>query len=88
MAIVGNKDDMYEYESLDDNEAIDLTNDLKGIFHKISFIKGKGIDDLFLKLGKKFVNPKFEIDNRPMNNYSKININNEKTKSNKKLKSH
>ena len=58
MAIAGNKDDMYENEEVDENEAKQLANELIAIFQKTSAKESNGIEDLFTKIGEKFLNPK------------------------------
>ena len=58
MAIAGNKDDMYENEEVDENEAKQLANELNAIFQKTSAKESNGIEDLFTKIGEKFLNPK------------------------------
>ena len=57
LAIAGNKDDMYENEDVDENEAKQLANELNAIFQKTSAKESNGIEDLFTKIGKKFLNP-------------------------------
>ena len=60
MAIAGNKDDLYEEEDVDEGEAKELADRLKAIFQKTSAKSSNGVDDLFVKIGKKFLNPKAE----------------------------
>ena len=60
MAIAGNKDDLYEEEDVDEGEAKELADSLKAIFQKTSAKSSNGVDDLFVKIGKKFLNPKAE----------------------------
>jgi len=63
LAIAGNKDDLYENEEVDENEAKQLASELNAIFQKTSAKDSKGIEDLFTKIGEKFLNPK--SDNKP-----------------------
>ena len=49
---------MYENEEVDENEAKQLAEDLNAIFQKTSAKSSNGIEDLFIKIGKKFLNPK------------------------------
>ena len=58
LAIVGNKDDMYENEEVDEEEAKDLATELDAIFQKTSAKESHGVDDLFIKIGKRFINLK------------------------------
>ena len=54
---------MYENEEVDENEAKQLASELNAIFQKTSAKDSKGIEDLFTKIGEKFLNPK--SDNKP-----------------------
>ena len=56
--IAGNKDDLYGDEEVEENEAKDLADSLKAIFQKTSAKSANGIEDLFVKIGKRFLNPK------------------------------
>ena len=71
MAIAGNKDDMYENEDVDENEAKQLASELNAIFQKTSAKESNGIEDLFTKIEKKFLNPK--SDNKPAGQNVKTN---------------
>ena len=57
MALAGNKNDMYEHEEVEENEGKDLAKELGAIFQKTSAKESTGVEDLFLKIGKKFINP-------------------------------
>ena len=58
LAIAGNKEDMYANEEVEEEEAKKLAEDLKAIFQKTSAKSANGVEDLFIKIGKKFLNPK------------------------------
>jgi len=58
LAIAGNKDDMYADEEVDENEVKNFADELNAIFQKTSAKSSNGIEDLFVKIGKKFLNPK------------------------------
>jgi GTPase SAR1 family protein len=58
LAIAANKDDMYENEEVDENEAKNLASELNAIFQKTSAKESHGIEDLFKKIGEKILNPK------------------------------
>ena len=58
LAICGNKDDMYETEQVGEDEAKKLAEDINAIFQKTSAKSSNGIEDLFIKIGTKFLNPK------------------------------
>ena len=57
MAIAGNKNDMYEHEEVEENEGKELAKELGAIFQKTSAKESTGVEDLFVKIGKKFLNP-------------------------------
>ena len=48
---------MYEHEEVEEKEAQQLANELGAIFQKTSAKEATGVEDLFLKIGNKFVNP-------------------------------
>ena len=48
---------MYEHEEVEENEGVDLGKELGAIFQKTSAKEAIGVDDLFIKIGKKFLNP-------------------------------
>ena len=61
LAIVGNKEDLYDNEEVDEDEAKNLAKDLNAIFQKTTAKETNGsVDDLFMKIGQKFLNPKGE----------------------------
>jgi Fe2+ transport system protein B len=57
LALAGNKNDMYEHEEVEENEGKELAKELGAIFQKTSAKESTGVEDLFLKIGKKFINP-------------------------------
>ena len=57
LALAGNKNDMYEHEEVEESEGIELGKELGAIFQKTSAKEAQGVDDLFIKIGKKFINP-------------------------------
>ncbi len=57
MAVAGNKDDMYEHEEVEENEGKNLARELGAIFQKTSAKESNGIEELFTKIGKKFLDP-------------------------------
>ena len=64
LAIAGNKNDMYEQEEVEENEGKDLAKQLGAIFQKTSAKESTGVEDLFVKIGKKFLNPNGETDKK------------------------
>ena len=55
MGIAANKEDLYENEEVDDNEGKMLAKELGAIFQKTSAKESTGVEDLFIKLGKKII---------------------------------
>ena len=61
MALVGNKDDMYQFEEVSNDEGMALAKELNAIYKRTSAKEqGGGIDDLFKLIGKKFLHPDSE----------------------------
>ena len=78
MAIVGNKDDIYEKEMVDEDEAKAFANECNAIFLKTSAKDSYGIEDLFIKIGIRFLNQKLDMINQKdfkNNNYKVENGN-------------
>ena len=71
MAIAANKEDMYEHEQVDEDDAKKLAEDLNAIFQKTSAKESTGIEDLFVKIGKKVLNPKGDVNPPGQGNTSK-----------------
>jgi hypothetical protein len=78
LAIAGNKDDMYENEEVDENDAKNLANELNAIFQKTSAKASHGIEDLFKKIGEKFLNPKGGNNNATQDGKNETKDNNNK----------
>ena len=62
LALVGNKDDMYQFEEVSNDEGIAFAKELKAIYKRTSakVASGGGIDDLFKIIGVKFLHPDSE----------------------------
>ena len=61
MALVGNKNDMYEFEEITNDEGIAFAKELNSIYKRTSAKQGEGIDDLFKIIGKQVLHPEREI---------------------------
>ena len=61
-AVVGNKNDLYNNQQVDLNDAKDLAKKLGGIFQLTSAKNGEGIGVLFDNIGKKILKPSFQYD--------------------------
>ena len=87
--MVGNKNDMYEFEQVEESEAQSLAKSLNAIFHLTSAKSGEGIEELFEKIGKQFNNSDLSILNRAMRQEKKphdkkMKLNKKKGKTEKK----
>ena len=51
---------MYEHEEVEEEEGKELAKELGAIFQKTSAKESTGVDDLFIKIAKKFINPNKE----------------------------
>ena len=85
LAIAGNKDDMYENEEVDEKEAKNLANEMNAVFQKTSAKESHGVEDLFIKIGEKILNPNGVNNNDTQNIKNKTNNDNNR-KDNIKLK--
>ncbi len=85
LAIAGNKDDMYENEEVDEKEAKNLANELNAVFQKTSAKESHGVEDLFIKIGEKILNPN-EVNNNDTQNIKNKTNNENNRKDNIKLK--
>ena len=63
LALVGNKDDMYQNEEVTNDEGKAFAKELNAIYHRTSAKNqtGGGIDELFKSIGQKFLHPDSEI---------------------------
>jgi 50S ribosomal subunit-associated GTPase HflX len=61
LALVGNKNDMYEFEEITNDEGIAFAKELNSIYKRTSAKQGEGIDDLFKIIGKQVLHPETEI---------------------------
>ena len=89
MALVGNKDDMYQYQEVNNDEGIAFAKELNAIYKRTSAKLGEGIDDLFKTVGKQFLHPDSEITSNMTkeelkNRGDKLKRENIKNKKNKK----
>ena len=59
--MAGNKSDNYIEEQVSDNEGKALAKDLNALYMRTSAKLNSSIDEMFIKIGKKFLNPSSEI---------------------------
>ena len=65
--MVRNKNDMYQFEEVTNDEGLVLAKELKSIYHRTSAKEASGgIDELFKSIGKKFLDPNSEITSNMM----------------------
>ena len=58
--MVGNKNDMYEFQEVTNDEGLSLAKNINAMYQITSAKNSSGIDELFKNLGKKFLDPQFE----------------------------
>ena len=80
LALVGNKNDLYNNQQVNDNEAIEFADTIGAIFQVTSAKSNIGIDNLFQNIGIKYLDPEFNYKNEEENEKNIYNI----TKENKK----
>lgn len=60
LGIAGNKCDLYEQEAVPENEAREFADKIGAIFELTSAQNNTGINELFLDVGNKFLDPSFQ----------------------------
>ena len=60
MALAGNKDDRYEFQEVNDEEAKNFAKEINAIFQKTSAKQSRGVEELFKLIALKFINPNSE----------------------------
>ena len=76
MAIVANKNDLYESEEVDEEEAKQFAKDLDIIFGRTSASSGEGIDAIFEEIGNRILNPNLKNKNNKVYYRAKTSDNN------------
>ena len=62
IAIVANKNDLYDSQQVKDEEAREFANSIKAIFQSISAKSDSGITSLFDNIGQKYFNPDYDCN--------------------------
>ena len=62
---------MYEHEEVEENEGKEFAKELNAIFQKTSAKESTGIEDLFAKIGKEFLDPSGTEGTNPTKNDAK-----------------
>ena len=85
ISLVGNKEDNYEYEDIDNYSIEEFVKKINCIYQRVSAKSGFGIDNLFYDIGLKYLEPEknnniicnsveYNKGNISLNNFSKGNI--------------
>ena len=87
LALIGNKNDLYENEQVSDEEGKKFAKQINAIFKTTSALSNIGINWLFENLGKKVLNPNYDytVDDNKNDldfNIKKENVKNDKIKLN------
>ena len=80
LALVGNKNDLYNNQQVNDNEAIEFAETIGAIFQVTSAKSNIGIDKLFQNIGIKYLDPEFNYKNEEENEKNNYNIRKENKK--------
>ena len=80
LALVGNKNDLYNNQQVNDNEAIEFADTIGAIFQVTSAKSNIGIDKLFQNIGTKYLDPEFNYKNEEENEKNNYNIRKENKK--------
>ena len=60
--MAGNKNDLYRFDEVTNEEEKELAKELNAIYRRISAKYGDGIDNLFEDIGIKFLHPENKIN--------------------------
>ena len=61
LAVVGNKEDLYENQEIEKDEAREFAKKINAIFRYTSCKESKGIEELFEEIGKHYLDPNLKI---------------------------
>lgn len=75
IAIAANKNDLYEEEEVSEIEARKFAKKIGAIFHLTSAADGTGVDDIFLDIGRHFIDPNNTFKERESINSVKLEDN-------------
>ena len=86
LVIAANKSDLIDNEAVNEDEGRNLANELNAIFLFTSALNSSGIDEIFIKIGDKFFENKYNDENKnKMENYYGDDKNNDEKKNNIKI---
>ena len=83
IGVAGNKSDLYEHEEVKEDEAREWAKEIGAVFELTSAQNNTGINDLFLNVGYKFLDPSFKPEIEIGNKEDKENK--DETKEDKKI---
>ena len=89
IALVGNKNDLYNEQIVEDEEARKYAESINALFYKISAKSNSGLNLLFQILGRKFIEPNFDYkkyEEEEKKSYNEKIENEKKEKKEKKIK--
>ena len=88
LIIVANKSDLYEKEAIDENEVRNYANELNANFIVSSALNRSGIEDIFVAVGNKYFEKKFNKNNNSLDFSENKNVINDLNQSHdsKKIK--
>ena len=85
LGVAGNKCDLYEYEEVKEDEAREWAKGIGAVFELTSAQNNTGINDLFLNVGYKYLDPKFKPEIEIGNKEDKENKEETKEDNNNKI---
>ena len=74
LVLIGNKNDLYDYQEVKDEEAIKYADSIGAIFQITSAKSNTGIDKLFNNIGRKLFDPNFDYKKEEENEKQLYNI--------------
>lgn len=77
IGIAGNKSDLFSEEEITESEAQEFATSINAIFNLTSAYQNNGINELFQSLGKKFLDPNYQV-NGDTNKSNKIKLDKKK----------
>ena len=82
--IIGNKDDLYLEEQVDEEEARSYAKEINADFRTVSALRAKGIDDIFWDVGKKYLQNSANLPEDSFKQRSRLNADSNNMNNNRK----
>ena len=83
MAIIGNKCDLFASEEVKEEEAREFADRLEAEFELVSALEGTGVNDLFMRVAKKYHETQNHVEGKKVN-FKLSEANNKEEKKKKK----